>query len=795
MSSHNISEWPRKPILSVLTEQDLINPYPQDLSFGKNINSNQLIPFSLKKVVELIKGDRFKGLISEIRCKSEKKEKDQLKKQLPYFVVSGGFDENLRNSDNWIFDSGYVILDWDEYNEGRSKIKKNQLTNFPFISCVFLSPSNGLKIIVRTPQDETTKAAYLEKWNYVSKYLENELQIKVDPTGKDLSRTCYFSWDPECYFNPNAQVLTIPKNNRVQQNLVSKFCHSRSNREDRKYAFPKSGETLEQAVERVMAYIGKIQAIKGGSPSGHTVQFNVLLILTNGFGIRDRELLESLYRKWIISNSTPPPTENEIRHKLKQAWTVQPKDGKPIGHLNSDDSLSSFSIERLDSLKEVNVRIFPTHVFPPPVKTFIENFSKGSGAPVSFTATGVLACSAGLIEGFSLEVKPGYFEKPNLYLAVVGEPGVSKSPPIKAALNPLIQKETALSNDFCRRKKEYHKQYEKAASKKEKDAIPLPTRKPSRLITDGTTEGLLMSLNLMHEKGETPHAVIMRDELKGHFGAMNKYKAKGSGDDYELWLTLFSGGYTSRVLTSENFIIPDARASVIGGIQPEVYFKHMRDKGDGMLDRFMIAFHSGTPQKTSIFHSPDPNSIKFYNQFMNELDDLTPVRFSFWQLPDLDRKNVLDGVESFHQWAYSLGKEYDAGAFKKWEQNFYRLTIHMAVMWQKEQIDLETIDRASELAKYYANDWLQSKFQESDDEQRLRQDKKIRDKLEAAGKLGCTKTNFSQKIRDFKGPENKNALEKAIERLEFSDDVFRNEKGRFILKKFYPEIWKDSDES
>lgn len=41
-------------------------------------------------------------------------------------------------------------------------------------------------------------------------FLYTELcQIEIDTSGQDVARTCLFSYDPEIYFNPNADAFLV----------------------------------------------------------------------------------------------------------------------------------------------------------------------------------------------------------------------------------------------------------------------------------------------------------------------------------------------------------------------------------------------------------------------------------------------------------------------------------------------------------------------------------------------------------------------------------------------------------
>lgn len=633
--------------------------------------------------------------------------------------------------------------------------------------------------------DEEIKPKALELGFDGALFSENQVHFTAGPVFKDMADPVKV---PRFGVIEGGQVkdseMKPKKGNLAEFNL--KLEHSEATQKGDEWPWPRAGETLEQARERASSYLKKKHPAVSGQ-QGHSSQLEACLTLTNGFNIRDREEVKSLFMDWDKNSRPPLEKDSDINHKVDDALNIPPKNGKPRGYLNAPNFQEEFTDHEpeipADTLKE---RSFPTEVFPPPIKEFIHGFSHGSGAPESFVAAGVLACLAGIIADSSLEVKYGYIEKPNLYLAVVGAPGVAKTPPLKASMNPLFQSEKRIAKEFQEKKAEYEKQLKEAKNKKEREAIPKPSREPSRLITDGTTEGLLMHLNAMHEGNSSPHAVYFRDELKGHFGGMDKYKSKGSGDDYELWLTLFSGGMVNRVLKTESHFIPDARASVIGGIQPDVYLKHMQDKGDGMIDRFLVAFHPAEPPQTTIFNHVEKEVIEAYNNFMEYLDKKLHTSYSLWNLPQGVRGDVLRSVESFHEWAHMVGMENDAGAFKKWEQNFYRLIIHMANIWEKEAVDIETVRRASTLTKYYAEDWIESRLAGEDEKKHQRQDERMMRKLEEAKGLGCTRSDFSRYIRDFKGKEKKQALDEGIQRLVDGGQAIRNKKGRVFLKAYLP---------
>jgi hypothetical protein len=65
---------------------------------------------------------------------------------------------------------------------------------------LFTSPSgDGLKWIVSI---DLMKATHLEYFNGISNYLLTTYKLKVDASGKDVSRACFVPHDRNCYINP-----------------------------------------------------------------------------------------------------------------------------------------------------------------------------------------------------------------------------------------------------------------------------------------------------------------------------------------------------------------------------------------------------------------------------------------------------------------------------------------------------------------------------------------------------------------------------------------------------------------
>jgi hypothetical protein len=74
----------------------------------------------------------------------------------------------------------------------------------------FTSPrGDGLKYGVRVakvPDDN----AYKHAFGVLAAAHQQAYGVTWDPSGKDICRLCFVSWDPACYVNPHAEVYPVP---------------------------------------------------------------------------------------------------------------------------------------------------------------------------------------------------------------------------------------------------------------------------------------------------------------------------------------------------------------------------------------------------------------------------------------------------------------------------------------------------------------------------------------------------------------------------------------------------------
>jgi len=167
----------------------------------KNCWDNKGTETTLKEFLNKVQTGFVKKECEYLRSETDgDKRQDYKKNNLPAAIVQGTFTK--RNKESFIESSGLLILDIDhiEGEDIRGPIQKNKHVVFAFIS-----PSGGLKFAVKIPKvknDDQYKTCYAAAEQMFS-------NVDPDPMNKDITRLCFYSYDPEVYYNPNAEELII----------------------------------------------------------------------------------------------------------------------------------------------------------------------------------------------------------------------------------------------------------------------------------------------------------------------------------------------------------------------------------------------------------------------------------------------------------------------------------------------------------------------------------------------------------------------------------------------------------
>jgi hypothetical protein len=146
-----------------------------------------------------IRDIRFLKNVNELKAIEDKSAAQIYKKNhFDYVTFSGTF--STRKDSNLIKHSGLITIDLDDLDNPQA-IKKLLLEDgFLETALLFFSPSgNGIKWIVEI---DLTKYSHATYFDAISNYLMTAYRLKVDPSGKDVSRACFVPHDKECFINP-----------------------------------------------------------------------------------------------------------------------------------------------------------------------------------------------------------------------------------------------------------------------------------------------------------------------------------------------------------------------------------------------------------------------------------------------------------------------------------------------------------------------------------------------------------------------------------------------------------------
>jgi hypothetical protein len=141
---------------------------------------------------------KWKDQVEYLRTLDEKTYKQE-KLKLPACTWSGTFSDRVDNGISQY--SKYVVIDVDNLTPEVAEGFKAQLSADEYVLYSFLSPSGkGIKIVVMVSTDaDNHRAAFLHLQNY----FETKYGFQVDPSGKNISRLCFVSYDPRPVIKPS----------------------------------------------------------------------------------------------------------------------------------------------------------------------------------------------------------------------------------------------------------------------------------------------------------------------------------------------------------------------------------------------------------------------------------------------------------------------------------------------------------------------------------------------------------------------------------------------------------------
>lgn len=512
--------------------------------------------------------------IKETQTQYRKTKDNNLKNLLPAFTASGTFTQ--RNIKGFKTASGLMVLDFDKFPDPETlQAERLKLISDPIVRAAFISPSgNGLKTIINIPI-VSNAAEYKKIFEAVEKRFNSQY---FDRSTSDISRLCFFAYDPEIYVNNDAEVFQPDQ---------------------------PSGSEEAEAFQRLLVWMQN----KGSHfVEGNRNNFvNILAGACCRFGIGKNEAFEMILNEIYVSDDFPL---SEVKSSINSAYKKNQFASESFDEDFETKMRKAADAEALE-LRRTNKNEFPISVMPKRIQQIVISLNETLNFPPDFTAASMLY-AASVCNGLAVKVKfqNGWYDIGAIYIALVGKAGTIKTHPLNFALKPIKNKDSEAYNDYSAKKIEYD--FNKSLSKKEReelllseDEMQLP-KWDQHLVSDFTPEALIDVM--AHNKRGLG---VYVDELASWFKNFNRYN---KGSEEQFWLSVWSGNsITLNRKTSMNMHISEPFISVIGTIQDSVLSEMAENRiENGFMDRILYAF-------------PDDQDKKAWNS--KELDEAI---FSEW---------------------------------------------------------------------------------------------------------------------------------------------------------------------
>ena len=233
-----------------------------------------------------------------------------------------------------------------------------------------------------------------------------------------------------------------------------------------------------------------------------------------------------------------------------------------------------------------NQMTFPIDIFPANIQTYMLECHRTLNASIDYMGCSMLWLLSIIIgNSIKIQVKTGWIESSNLWMAIVGRPGVGKTPNINNIIFPLQKANNSEIKTYIKRMDAYRAYMDLEKKEREAEEKLYKPIKTQFIASDITLEALVE----LHE--ENKNAVgVFKDELAGWLKDMNKYRA---GSDLEFWLSSWSNkGVALNRKTSKSSFVESPIIPILGGIQPGVLnqFYTEENKDNGFIDRILTCY-------------------------------------------------------------------------------------------------------------------------------------------------------------------------------------------------------------
>ena len=279
----------------------------------------------------------------------------------------------------------------------------------------------------------------------------------------------------------------------------------------------------------------------------------------------------------------------------------------------------------------------PKGLLPKVLEDFTLRQAELMGCDPAGLAMGALTvCGAAITDLIKIQPKehePEWKQSGRLWVGLCGPVSAIKSAQMDRCTDPYLEIDQQMREEYQRDKEAYE-----ALDDEQKKTTPKP--KQNRLCIEDTTPEALQEI-----MQDNPHGQLMvRDELSGFFGGMDKYSSnRGGGYDRGFWLKAYNGGkYSFDRVKRGSGLIKNCGVSVLGGIQEDTLRTFVNDGiDDGLIQRMLLIMLHPAVKGKNISLPPHQ-----YNELINKLSVMRsdPDTYHF----DSDADVIRDDLEQKH---------------------------------------------------------------------------------------------------------------------------------------------------
>lgn len=169
------------------------------VSYYKNVyETKQTNELELDEILLDIKNGKWDKHFLGISSEPDKEKRQELKKAVPCFTCSGIFPNERKDKDIKEH-SGYIICDVDDVEDVNS-VKRTLASDKYVYSCFVSISGRGVCFIVKIDGKK-----HQDAFDGLMEYFYNNYQIRLDPSGRNVSRLRFVSFDPALYQNPESE--------------------------------------------------------------------------------------------------------------------------------------------------------------------------------------------------------------------------------------------------------------------------------------------------------------------------------------------------------------------------------------------------------------------------------------------------------------------------------------------------------------------------------------------------------------------------------------------------------------